>query len=225
MMFEQKPTIERRGESILATNKVLRNTYFLLALTLVFSALTASYAMATQVAPLNPILTLVVYFVLLFATQALRNSVWGLVLVFALTGFLGYTIGPILNYYITAFSNGNELIMMALGSTGVVFFVLSAIAMTTKRDFTNMGTLLFAGAIVVLVAVVANLFLKLPALALAISIVLALISAGYILYTTNMIVRGGENNYISATVMLYVSLLNIFLTLLQLFGMFAGNRD
>ena len=149
----------------------------------------------------------------------------GIVLTFALTGFLGFTIGPILNFYMTTFSNGSELIMMALGSTALIFFGLSAIALNPNRNFSKMGTFLGIGAIVALVAIVANLFLQIPALALAISVIVALISGALIMYQTNAIVRGGETNYIMATVTIYISILNIFLTILQFLGMFAGNRN
>jgi modulator of FtsH protease len=147
------------------------------------------------------------------------------VLTFAYTGFIGWYLGPILNMYIHNFSNGGQLIMMALGSTGLIFLILSAIAMNPNRDFTSMGTFLMVGVIMAVIAMVVNLFLHLPALQLAISVVFALISGGFIMYETNQIIRGGETNYLVATVTLYVSIINIFLTLLQLLGMFSGNRD
>ncbi|MFZ9035343.1 MAG: Bax inhibitor-1/YccA family protein [Francisellaceae bacterium] len=224
----QKPNsrvIEQRQTSILQSNKVLRNTYLLLSMTLLFSALTAAWSMSMGAPTVNPFLTLILYFALLFGIQATRNSPIGLVLTFALTGFLGWTLGPILNFYINSFSNGSELIMMALGATGVIFLGLTAISINPKRDFSRMGSFLAIGAIMSLIAIVVNLFLQLPALYLALSVIIALISGGFIMYQTNMIVRGGETNYILATVTIYISILNIFLTILQFLGMFGGNRN
>jgi len=211
--------------SVIQTNHVLRNTYLLLSLTLLFSALTAAWSMMVAAPLINPIITLVVYFVLLFAIQATRNSPMGIVLTFALTGFLGWTLGPILNFYITTFSNGSELIMMSLGATGAIFLGLSAIALNPSRDFSRMGSFLGVGALVALVAIVINLFLQMPALYLALSVIIAFISGGFILWQTNQIVRGGETNYILATVTIYISILNIFMTILQFLSMFAGNRN
>jgi modulator of FtsH protease len=149
----------------------------------------------------------------------------GIVLAFALTGVMGWTIGPILNFYIHAFSNGSELIMMSLGGTGLIFLGLSALALNPNRNFSGIGPFIAIGSIVALVGIVVNLFLQMPALYMALSVVIAFISGGYILWQTNMIVRGGETNYIMATVTLYISILNIFLTLLQFLGMFMGNRN
>lgn len=215
----------RSAASVIQSNKILRNTYLLLSLTLIFSAVTAGWSMMIGAPVISPILTLIIYFALLFGVQATRNSPMGLVLTFALTGFLGFTLGPILNFYITAFANGSELIMMALGATGAIFLGLSAIALNPNRDFSRMGSFLGIGALVALVAIVINLFLQMPALYLALSVIIAFISGGFILWQTNQIVRGGETNYIIATVTIYVSILNIFLTILQFLGMFAGNRN
>ncbi len=217
--------IEQRGTSIVQTNKVLRNTYLLLSLTLIFSAVTAGWSMMIAAPVLNPFLTLFIYLGLLFGVQMTRNSPMGLVLTFALTGFLGWTLGPILNFYITSFSNGSELIMIALGSTGAIFLGLSAIALNPKRDFSRLGSFLGIGALIALVAIIVNLFLQMPALYLALSVIIAFISGGLILWQTNQIVRGGETNYIVATVTIYVSILNIFLTILQFLGIFSGNRN
>ncbi|MCF6767665.1 Bax inhibitor-1/YccA family protein [Thiotrichales bacterium 19S11-10] len=213
------------GQSIIAQNRVLRSTYMMLSATLVFSAFTSFLAMMSNAAPFNPILTLIIYFGLLFGISATRKSVMGIVLTFVLTGFMGWTIGPILNFYISTFSNGAELIMMSLGGTGLIFFGLSALALNPNRDFSKLGSFLAIGAIVALVGIVVNLFLQMPAIYMALSIVIAFISGGYILWQTNMIVRGGETNYIMATVTLYISILNLFLTLLQFLGMFMGNRN
>ncbi|MEY8673529.1 Bax inhibitor-1/YccA family protein [Francisella philomiragia] len=212
-------------ESALRANKVLRNTYWLLSMTLLFSALMAFIAMSSGAAVLNPILMLVVYIGLLFGINATKNSPMGIVLTFALTGLLGYSLGPILNHYIQAFSNGAELIMMAFGTTGLIFLGLSVVAMSPARNFNRVGTFCAIGAIVAIVALVLNIFLQIPALGFVISLVFAFISGGFILWQTNAIVRGEETNYILATVNIYVSLFNIFVTLLQIFGAVAGDRD
>jgi modulator of FtsH protease len=212
-------------ESVLATNTVLRQTYILLGLTLIFSAITAGLAMVTNALPLNPIVTLIGYFGLLFLTNYTRNSSWGLLSVFALTGFMGYTLGPILNHYIHGFTNGHELIMMSLGATGLIFFALSAYALTTKKDFSFMSGFLMVGVIVVILASIGSFFIHIPVLMLALSAAFILLSSGIILFQTSQIIHGGETNYIMATVTLYVSLYNIFLSLLNLLGAFSGNRD
>ncbi len=222
----QARTIDQfTSEHQLAANKVLRNTYLMLSMTLLFSAITAGISMSMKALPINPILTLIIYFGLFFAISKTKNSSMGIVLTFALTGFLGFTIGPILNLYIANFSNGSELILMALGSTALIFFGLSAISLNPNRNFSKMGAFIGIGAIVALIAIVANLFFQIPALSLAISVVVALISGGLIMFQTNMIVRGGETNYIMASVTLYISILNLFLIALQFLGMFAGNRN
>ena len=213
------------SEMALRANKVLRNTYLLLSLTLLFSAFTAFLAMTTGAGFINPILMLVVYIGLLFGINATKNSPWGIVLTFALTGLLGYSLGPILNAYIAMFSNGIELIMMAFGTTGLIFLGLSVLAMNPSRNYNRVGSFCAIGAIVALVALVINIFLHLPALTFVISLVFAFISGGFILWQTNAIVRGEETNYILATVNIYVSLFNIFVTLLQIFGSIAGDRD
>lgn len=215
----------QRLESILATNTVLRNTYILLGLTMLFSAITAGLAMLSNAPPLNPFITLIGYFGLLFLTNSLRNSGWGLLSVFGLTGFMGYTLGPILNHYIHGFSNGQELVMMSLGATGLIFFALSAYALTTRKDFSFMSGFLMVGMIVAFLASIATLFFHIPALMLTVSAVFVLLSSGVILLQTSQIIHGGETNYIVATVTLYVSLYNIFLSLLNLLGAFSGNRD
>ena len=216
---------QRTNRVILETNKVLKNTYLLLSLTLMFSALTAAFSIAASVPAINPILTLVVYFGLLFGVQATKDSSTGLVLTFVLTGFLGLTIAPILNFYLTTFSNGAELIMMSLGATGAIFLGLSVIAMNPERNFNKLGSFLAVGSIVCLVAIIVNLFLQMPAIHLALSLMIAFISGGMILWQTNHIIQGGEKNYITATLTLYISILNLFLTILQFLAMFAGRRN
>jgi modulator of FtsH protease len=212
--------------SVLATNKVLRNTYLLLSLTLLFSALTAWVSVIENAGFVNIWLMLIVMIGFPFLLQAMRNSPFALVITFMYTGFIGWYLGPILNMYINDFSNGSELIMLALGSTGLIFLALSALSLNVTKDFSHWGRFLTVGIIIAFVAGLANVFFfKLPMLQLAISVVFAFISGGFIMYQTNLIVRGGESNYITATVLLYVSLVNIFLTLLQILGMFGGNRN
>lgn len=214
-----------RSESVLSTNKVLRNTYLLLGLTFMFSAFTAYMSYATHARPMNILLMLVGVYGLMFLTQALKNSPWGLVSVFAFTGFLGYTLGPILNSYIANYTNGHQLIATALGGTGMIFFALSGYALTTRKDFSFLSGFLFVATMVALLAMIAGIFFQTPALQLGISAMFVLISSGLILFQTSEIIHGGETNYISATVTLFVSIYNLFLSLLQLLGTFSGNRD
>lgn len=216
--------LSQRNESVLATNKVLRNTYLLLSMTFLFSALTAYAAFAWQVKPMNPLIMIVGVYGLMFLTHALRNSALGLISVFAFTGFLGYTLGPILNLMMTNFSNGSQLIATALGGTGIIFFALSGYALVTKKDFSFLGGFLFIGTMVALLAMIAGIFFQIPALHLAISAAFVLISSGLILFQTSEIIHGGETNYISATVALFVSIYNLFVSLLQLLSAFSG-RD
>lgn len=224
MQPQDNYVIGRTTESVLATNAVLRNTYILLGLTLLFSAGTAAFAMFTNAAPIHPLMMLVGYFGLLFLTQHLRNSAWGLVSIFALTGFMGYTLGPILNFYIHNFNNGNELVLSSLGATGLIFFALSGYAMITRKDFSFMGGFLMVGMLVAFLGSLGALFFHLPILMLAISAMFVLLSSGVILLQTSQIIHGGETNYISATITLYVSLYNIFISLLQILGA-MNNRN
>jgi modulator of FtsH protease len=216
--------LSQRNESVLATNKVLRNTYLLLSMTFLFSALMAYVSFASHAKPMGILLMLVGVYGLMFLTQALRDSVWGIVATFAFTGFLGYTLGPILNMYITNFSNGPQLIATALGGTGMIFFALSGYVLTTRKDFSYLGGFLFVAVMVAVLAMIASIFFTIPALSLAISAAFVLISSGLILFQTSAIIHGGETNYISATVALYVSIYNLFISLLQLLGAFSG-RD
>lgn len=210
--------------SILATNKVLKNTYLLLAMTLLFSAASAAAAMALDLPHPGMVLTLVGYFGLLFLTTRFSNSAWGLVFVFALTGFMGMTLGPILNLYVNAFSNGHQLIMLALGGTGVMFLGLSAYALTTRKDFSYMAGFLMVGVLVAFFAGLAALLFSIPALSLAVSAIFIVLMSGMILLQTSEIIHGGETNYILATLSLYVSIFNLFTSLLQLLGVFGGEE-
>jgi modulator of FtsH protease len=204
-------------------NKVLRNTYALLSMTLLFSAVMAGVSIAMNWPPMGIMMVLVGYFGLLFLTTKLRNSAWGLLSVFALTGFMGVTLGPIINMYLYSYSNGSEIVMMALGGTGVIFLGMSGLALTSKRDFSFMGKFLFIGILVAFMAAIGNLFFQIPALALAVSAMFVMLMAGLILYQTQQIIRGGETNYIMATVTLFVSLFNLFTSLLHLLGMGFGD--
>ena len=207
----------------LATNKVIRNTYLLLAMTLAFSALTAAAAMAMNLPHPGLILTLAGYFGLLFLTARFRDRALGLAFVFALTGFMGYTLGPILNAYL-GLPNGPQLVMTALGATGAVFLGLSGYALTTRRDFSFMGGFLMVGILVAFLAGLGAIFFEMPALSLAVSAMFVLLMSGLILYETSNIIHGGETNYVMATVTLYVSIFNLFTSLLHLLG-FANKSE
>lgn len=222
-MLQENLSTVRINESVLATNKVLRNTYILLSLTLLFSALTAGYAMATNAHP-SFLIMIVGTYGLLFLTQATRNSVWGLVSMFGFTGFMGYTLGPLLNMILHTYANGSEIIMTSFGATGVIFFALSGYAMTSRKDFSYLGGFLFVGVMVAFLAMLANIFLKLPGLQLAISAAFVLISSGMILFQTSLIINGGERNYIMAAISLYVAIYNLFVSLLQLLSALSGRE-
>jgi modulator of FtsH protease len=209
--------------SQVATSALIRNTYMLLSMTLLFSAAMAAVAMVMNVGSPGILVTLAGYFGLLFAVHKLRNSAWGILAVFGLTGFMGFTLGPIINAYLAAFSNGHQLVMMALGGSGAIFLGLSAYALTSRRDFSFMGGFLFAGVMVAFLAGLAAVFLQMPGLSLAVSAMFVLLMSGVILYQTSALVNGGETNYLLATVGLYVSLYNLFLSLLQLAGFFGGD--
>ena len=209
---------------VAATNSLIRNTYTLLAMTLLFSAATAAFAMALDLRGPGLLLTLVGYFGLLFAVHKLQNSAWGILAVFALTGFMGFTLGPIVGMYLKMFSNGHQLVMTALGGSGAIFLGLSTYALTSKRDFSFMGGFLFAGVMVAFLTGLAAIFLQIPALSLAVSAMFVLLMSASILYQTSALVHGGETNYLLATVGLYVSMYNLFLSLLQLLG-FANGED
>ena len=213
-------TVIASEQSVLSTNKVLRNTYTLLSMTLLFSALCAGIAVMTKMPPLGMIVTLVGYFGLLFLTTRFRNSGLGLLCVFALTGFMGLTLGPILSMYLSL-PNGDQIIMTAMGGTGIIFLGLSGYALTTRKDFSFMGGFLMVGILVAFLAGIASMFLSMPGLSLAVSAMFVLLMSGLILYQTSQIIHGGETNYIMATVTLYVSIYNLFVSLLQLLGAFG----
>ena len=206
----------------LATNKVIRNTYLLRAMTLAFSALTAAASMSMNLPHPGLVITLAGYFGLLFLTARFRDRALGLAFVFALTGFMGYTLGPILNVYL-GMPNGPHLVMAALGVTGAVFLGLSGYALTSRKDFSFMGGFLMVGILVAFLAGLGAIFFAMPALSLAVSAMFVLLMSGLILYETSNIIHGGETNYIMATVTLYVSVFNLFTSLLHLLGF--ANRE
>ena len=220
--FLAKAPITLAPEGELSTNKVLRNTYLLLSLTLLFSAVTAGIAMATNAPPLHWLLTLGGYFGLLFVVTRLRNSVWGLAAVFALTGFLGYTLGPILNFYLSM-RGGSEVVMTALAGTGAIFMALSAYAVVSRKDFSFMGGFLMIGILVAFLASLGAVLFSIPMLSLAVSAMFILLMSGMILWQTSEIIHGGETNYIMATVTLYITIFNLFLSLLQILGVVSGD--
>jgi len=219
-MDTRTTTMDRTRTGGIAVNKVVSNTYLLLSMTVLFSAATAGIAMKTNMPHPGLLITLVGYFGLLFLTTKLRNSAWGLVSVFALTGFMGLTLGPILNAYLSL-PNGSQLVMTALGSTGAIFLGLSAYALTSRRDFSFMGGFLMAGILTAFLLGLGAIFLNLPMLALAVSAMFVLLMCGLILFETSNILNGGETNYIMATVTLYVALFNLFTSLLHLLGVFG----
>ena len=211
-------------QSLVSTNKVLKNTYMLLGMTLGFSAVTASLAMAVGLSPMMGLVLMLVGFGLLFVVNRMADTAKGLPAIFAFTGVMGAALGPTLNYYV-ALPGGPSMIMQALGGTAIVFFGLSAYALTTRKDFSYMGGFLMVGLIVAIVAGIANIFLGIPALSLTISAAIVMIMSGLILFDTSRIVNGGETNYIRATVSLYLNVYNLFINLLHLIGAFTGGDD
>jgi len=187
-----------------------------------FSAVTAGASMALGLPHPGMLITLVGYFGLLFLTTKLRNSAGGILAVFALTGFMGYTLGPILSAYM-ALPNGHQIVAMAMGGTAVTFFGLSAVALVTKKDFSFMSGFLMVGIIVAFLAGLAAIFFQMPVMSLAVSAAFVLLMAGMILFETSQIIHGGETNYIMATVSLYVAIYNLFVSLLHLLG-FASSE-
>lgn len=207
--------------STLVVNKVLKNTYALLSMTLLFSAVVAGVSMAFNWPHPGLVITLVGYFGLLFLTSRFRNSGWGLLLVFALTGFMGLTLGPIVSYYLNAIPNGHQLVMLAMGGTGIIFLGLSGYVLTTGKDFSFIAGFLFSGILVAFLAGLGAILFGIPALSLAVSAMFVLLMSGLILYQTSQIIHGGETNYIMATVTLFVAIYNLFTSLLHLLGIFG----
>lgn len=224
--MNQNPTVltRTRTSAGIAVNRVIRNTYMLLSMTLLFSAVTAGASMVLQMPPITYLLSVAGAFLLIWMVlPRYANKAGGLGVVFGITGLLGFSLGPILNMYM-ALANGPQIIAVALGGTGIIFLGLSAYALTTRRDFSFLGGFIFTGFLVVLLASLANIFLNIPAVTLAISAAVIMIMSGFILFDTSRMVHGGETNYILATVGLYLSIFNIFISLLQILGI-AGSDD
>jgi modulator of FtsH protease len=205
-------------------SSILRNTYLLLSLTLLFSAATAAYAMTQQISFGTSIFVFILSFVLLFATTALRNTAWGILTIFAFTGCMGYSMGPMLNHFIHGYSNGPQLILTALGGTGVTFILSSAYILVTKKELSGWGKFLMIGLVMCIIASLANIFLKMPAMQLAISTLLVFISTLLMMFDTSRIIHNGETNYIMATMSLFLDILMLFQNLLMLLGS-LNNRN
>jgi len=219
----QVATLGHAQTAVLETNRVIRNTYMLLSLTLAFSAVTAGAAMALNLPHPGLIITLVGYFGLLFLTAKFKNSTFGLGFVFALTGFMGYTLGPIISSYLSL-PNGGQIVMTAMGATAAVFLGLSGYALSSRKNFSFMGGFLMVGILVAFFAGLGAIFFEMPALSLAVSAMFVLLMAGLILYETSNIIHGGETNYIMATVTLFVAIFNLFTSLLHLLGYANSNE-
>lgn len=219
--YNTQPSIGARGEISAQAQKVLRNTYLLLSATLGFSAIMAFVSSQMNIGMIPWWAHLAGFFGLLFAVEKTKNSGLGLVFTFALTGFMGFVIGPLLRMY--AANVGSEPIILSLGGTALIFASLSAVALITKKDFSFMGKFLMVGMIVAFIVGIGNIFFQIPALGLAVSAAFLLLSSGVILWQTSAIIHGGETNYISATVTLFVQLYNIFISLLNIIGSFSGD--
>jgi modulator of FtsH protease len=220
MEYQQHQHLEMTDS--LSINKVLRNTYAMLALTLTFSAVCSGIAMAMNISGLAGLVLALGGFATLFLLRKTEDSAAGIPTVFLFTGLMGASIGPMLNRY-AALPNGSELIMQAMGATALIFFSLSAYALTTKKNFSFMGGFLFVGLILAVIASIANIFFQVPAMQLAINAIVVLLMSGFILYDTSNIVHGGETNYLRATVALYLNILNLFTSLLSLLGAFNSD--
>lgn len=211
--------------SSLATNKVIRNTYALLGMTLLFSAAVAWISMILRLPHPGFFGTIIGFYGLYFLTHHYSDSAMGVVTAFLFTGFTGYTLGPLLNAILHLYANGAAIISMALTMTGVVFLSLSGYVLTTRRDFSYMGGMLTIGAIITIIAMLFSFVFPSAIFEVIVSSLFALISSGYILFHTSEIINGGERNYIIATLSLYISIYNLFISFLQLFMMFSGSRD
>jgi len=209
-------------ESVLATNKVLRNTYLLLSMTLAFSA--ACAVMGMSLSPMVSLGCLLGGFVMSFVVRANANSSMGLIAIFAFVGLFGAGIGPMISAYLTTYSNGGALVAQALGGTAMIFLSLSGYALVSGKDFSYLRGFLFTGLLVIFAGMIVNIFLQIPAFDLAISAGVIMLMSGLILYDTSRIINGGERNYINATVSLYLSFFNIFIHLLRLLAIFTGRR-
>jgi modulator of FtsH protease len=223
-MNEVELNIGRSQDSALSVNKVVRNTYMLLSMTLFFSAICAVTTMALQVGQGVGFMLLIGGFVMTFVVRATAKSSKGLIAVFVFAGLMGGALGPIISMYLLAYANGSAIVAQALGGTALIFLSLSGYALTSGKNFNFLGGFIFTGMMVVIVAMIANIFLQIPAFSLAISSAVILLMSGFILYDTSRIVNGGERNYIMATISLYLSIFNIFIHLLNLLGSLTGRN-
>ena len=216
-------TVTNTAQNTVTVNKVIRNTYTLLSMTLVFSAIMAAVSTYAQMPPMTYLLSVGGAFLLIWLVlPRTSNSASGLWVVFAITGLLGFSLGPILTMYLSM-HNGPQIVATAFGGTGVIFLGLSGYALTTRKNFSFMGGFLFAGLLMVLVAALANIFLHMPALSLAISSVVIMLMSGFILYDTSRMIHGGETNYLHMTVSLYLNIFNIFIHLLNILGVMSDD--
>ena len=218
-MYQNERVIGRPSTSVLETNKVLRNTYALLSMTLLFSSITAFIGVVMQASSgMALIATIAAFVILWFVLPRTANSAAGIPVIFAFTGLLGFGLGPVLQYYLAV---NPSIVFTALGGTGVIFLGLSAYALTSKKDFSFMAGFLMVGMFVVIGAALLNIFVGMPALALALNAAIVIIMSGFILYETSSIIHGGETNYIMATASLFLSIINLFQALLHLLGAFG----
>lgn len=208
-----------------STSKVIRNTYALLGLTLLFSAFVAWMSMIFRLPHPGMLFTLIGFYGLYFLAHYNSNNVMGVVSAFLFTGFTGYTLGPILTAILQMSANGSAIISLSLTMTAFVFISLSAYVLTSGKDFSYMGGLIFIGSLVVLFSMLFSFVFRSAILEIVVSSLFALISSAYILYHTSEIVNGGERNYVIATLSLYISIYNLFISLLRIFAMFSGRRD
>jgi len=219
--MQMNTAVTRSSQAILQTNKLIKNTYMLLSMTLIFSGFTAFLSVAMNVSPgIAFAATLVGIGLLWFVLPRTQNSSAGIPVIFAFTGLLGFGLGPMLSYYLSV---NPSIVMLAMGGTGVIFLGLSGYALATRKDFSFMGGFIFVGMLVAIGAMVVNIFLGIPALALAVSAAVIMIMSGFILFQTSAMINGGETNYISATASLFLSILNIFTSLLHILGAFGDD--
>ena len=229
MQFETQAVTQTPALAV-EQNKVLRNTYMMLGLTMIptvigaFIGTSINFSFMAQHPIMSSLLMFGVMMGMLFAVTALRNSVWGVVALLGFTFVAGVFLGPILQAALH-FKNGAQLVGMAAGGTGIIFLSLSTLATVTKKDYSFMGKFLFIGLIMLIVASLANMFFEIPALALTISAIAVMIFSAFILFDVSRIVHGGETNYVMATLSLYLDIYNLFINLLQLLMAFSGERD
>ncbi len=216
--------ISRSQESVLSINKVIRNTYTLLSMTLFFSTICAVTTMVMQVGQGTGFMLIIGGFIMTFVVRRTANSSKGLIAVFVFAGLMGAGIGPTISMYIAVYANGSAIVAQALGGTALIFLSLSGYALTSGKNFNFLSGFLMTGMIVAIVAIIANMFFQIPAFSLAISSVVILLMSGFILFQTSRLMNGGERNYIMATISLYLSIFNIFVHLLALLGALTGRN-